>query len=136
MKKIKIVTIVLILTSVSFYGQSVTSKDLVNTFFTAYKNDAGKAVRDLYKTNVWAGAVKKNIDKIVTTVNGFTKQNMGEYYGFEPMKIKKISESYELHTYLVKYGRQPLRYIFKFYKPKDKWLLYSFSLDDGVDKEL
>ncbi len=135
MKKTNFVLIVLMLVSVDFYGQSA-SKSLVNEFFTTYKSNREKAVRDLYATNKWTETAKEGIEKVVTTVNGFTKTYMGDYSGYETIEIKKISPSYELHSYLVKYGRQPVRYIFKFYKPKDKWVLFSFSLDDGVDKKL
>ena len=135
MKKINFIIISMILISSSVYGQS-TSKDLANKFFTTYKDDRAKAVRDLYNTNKWTETAKADIEKVVTTVNGFTKEYMGDYNGFELITIKKISASYELHSYLVKYGRQPLRYIFKFYKPKGKWILYSFSLDGDVDKDI
>jgi putative N-acetylmannosamine-6-phosphate epimerase len=136
MKNTNILTIVLIIISVNFYGQSDSSKELVSKFFTNYKVNKEKAVRDLYATNKWTQVAKEGIEKVVTTVNGFTKEYMGEYSGYETISIKKISPSYELHSYLVKYGRQPIRYMFKLYKPKDKWILFSFSLDDGVDKEL
>lgn len=72
---------VLVLISVDFYGQS-TSKVLVNKFFTAYKTDAGKAVKDLYNTNIWTATAKADIEKVVTTVSGFTKSYMGEYTGY------------------------------------------------------
>ncbi len=41
-----------------------------------------------------------------------------------------------LYSYLVKYDRQPLRFIFKFYKLNDKWVLYSYALDDSLDDEI
>jgi hypothetical protein len=131
-----VLVIILMLISVNSYGQLGSSKELVNKFFTTYKSNKEKAVRDLYATNKWTETAKEGIEKVVTTVNGFTKSYMGEYSGYETIEIKKISPSYEIHSYLVKYGRQPVRYLFKFYKPKGKWLLFSFSLDDGVDKKL
>lgn len=136
MKKRNVLVGLLLLISINFYGQSNGTKELVNTFFTTYKSNREKAVRELYATNIWTQTAKEGIEKVVTTVNGFTKEYMGEYSGYETIEIKKITPSYELHSYLVKYGRQPVRYVFKFYKPKDKWVLFSFSLDDGVDKKL
>lgn len=136
MKKLRLLIVVLGLISIDFYGQSNSSKELVNQFFTTYKSNREKAVRDLYATNIWTQTAKEGIEKVVTTVSGFTTAYMGDYSGYETIEIKKITPSYELHSYLVKYGRQPVRYIFKFYKPKDKWVLFSFSLDDGVDKKL
>jgi hypothetical protein len=61
---------------------------------------------------------------------------MGKYYGNEIIITKKFSESFILYSYLVKYDRQPMRFIFKFYKPNDKWVLYSYALDDNLDNEI
>ena len=49
---------------------------------------------------------------------------------------KKFAESFELYSYMVKYDRQPIRFIFKFYKPNDEWVLYSYALDDNLDTEI
>lgn len=131
----KILIILLIAISGNLLAQN-SPKDLINDFFTTYKKDAGKAIRNLYKTNVWTERIKDDIENVVITVNGFTKDYMGEYYGYELITTKKFSESFELYSYLVKYDRQPIRFIFKFYKPNDKWVLYSYSLDDKIDDEI
>ncbi len=133
MKKLLIITLIIV--SGHLFAQS-TPKDLINNFFATYENEPGKAVRELYKTNIWTERIKDDIDKVVNTVNGFTKDYMGEYYGFELITTRKFSDSFELYSYLVKYDRQPIRYIFKFYKPNDKWVLYAFSLNDSMDDEI
>ncbi len=131
----KILLIVLIAISGNLLAQNLP-EDLINDFFTTYEKDAGKAIRNLYKTNVWTERIKDDIENVVNTVNGFTKDYMGEYYGYELITTKKFSESFELYSYLVKYDRQPVRFIFKFYKPNDKWVLYAYSLDDNIDDEI
>lgn len=133
MKKI----IVLIFLVFAFKGFSQNSpKELVDTFFETYKTNAGKAVQDLYATNQWTDRIKDDIDKIVGMVNGFTENYMGKYYGYELITKRKFAESFILYSYLVKYDRQPLRFIFKFYKPNDKWVLLSYSLDDNLGAEI
>ncbi|KJD33159.1 hypothetical protein PK35_08360 [Tamlana nanhaiensis] len=124
-----------ILLSMNLFAQS-NPQGLIDTFFNTYKVDAGKAVKELYGTNKWTERVKDDIDKVVGTVNGFTESYMGKYYGQELITIKKFSESFVLYSYLVKYDRQPIRFIFKFYKPNDKWVLYSYALDDSLDDEI
>ena len=109
---------------------------MINDFFTTYEQDAGQAVKNLYATNIWTERIKDDIDKIVGTVNGFTESYMGKYYGYEIITSKKFSESFELYSYLVKYDRQPIRFIFKFYKPNDKWVLYAFAFNDSLDDEI
>lgn len=131
----KLLIVLLISTSGTLFAQS-NPQDLIDNFFTTYKKDAGKAVKELYATNKWTERIQDDIEKVVNTVNGFTTDYMGNYYGYEIITTKKFSESFELHSYLIKYDRQPLRFIFKFYKPNDKWVLYAYSLDDDIDDEI
>ncbi|KAB1067156.1 hypothetical protein F6U93_12105 [Tamlana haliotis] len=133
MKKLLIVLLISI--SGNLFAQS-SPQDLIDTFFATYKKDAGKAVKELYETNKWTERIKDDIDKIIGTVNGFTESYMGKYYGYEIITKKKFAESFELYSYLIKYDRQPIRFIFKFYKPNDKWVLYSYALDDSLDDEI
>ena len=111
----KLLLISLISVSINLFAQN-SPQDLINTFFTTYKKDAGKAVKELYATNKWTERIKDDIDKIIGTVNGFTESYTGKYYGYEIITKKKFAESFELHSYMVKYERQPIRFIFKFYK--------------------
>lgn len=131
----KLLFVLLISISGNLFAQS-SPQNMINDFFTTYEKDAGRAVKELYATNKWTERIKDKIDKIIGTVNGFTESYMGKYYGYEIITIKKFSESFELYSYLVKYDRQPIRFIFKFYKPNDKWVLYSYSLDDSLDDEI
>jgi hypothetical protein len=131
----KLLILFLISISGNLFAQS-SPQDLIDTFFTTYEKDAGKAVKELYATNKWTERIKDDIDKVIGTVNGFTESYMGKYYGYEIITKKKFSESFELYSYMVKYDRQPIRFIFKFYKPNDKWVLYSYALDDNLDAEI
>ena len=133
MKKLLIVLLISI--SGNLFAQS-SPQNLIDNFFTTFEKDAGKAVKELYETNKWTERIKDDIEKIIGTVNGFTESYMGKYYGYEIITKKKFSESFELYSYMVKYDRQPIRFIFKFYKPNDKWVLYSYSLDDSLDAEI
>lgn len=131
----KLLIVVMISISGNLFSQS-SPQDLIDVFFTTYEKDAGKAVKELYETNKWTERIKDDIDKVIGTVNGFTESYMGKYYGYEIITTKKFAESFELYSYLVKYDRQPIRFIFKFYKPDDKWVLYSYALDDTLDDEI
>lgn len=131
----KLLIVLLISTSANLFSQS-SSQDLIDDFFATYEKDAGKAVKELYETNKWTERIKDDIDKIIGTVNSFTESYMGKYYGYEIITKKKFAESFELYSYLIKYDRQPIRFIFKFYKPNDKWVLYSYAFDDNLDDEI
>jgi|TARA_B110000238_G_C15850758_1_gene320939 hypothetical protein len=131
----KLLFVLLISVSGNLFAQS-SPQEMINDFFATYEKDAGKAIKKLYATNKWTERIKDDIDKIIGTVNGFNESYMGKYYGFEIITTKKFSESFELYSYLVKYDRQPIRFIFKFYKPDEKWVLYSYALDDNLDDEI
>jgi len=121
--------------STQMFGQD-SPQTLIDNFFKTYEKDAGKAVEELYKTNIWTERMKDDIENVINTVNGFTKDYIGVYYGYELITSKQFSESFQLYSYLIKYDRQPLRFIFKFYKPNDNWVLYAFALDDSIDDEI
>lgn len=130
-----ILIIIMLAATYTLKAQSSPQK-LIDTFFATYANEPGKAVKDLYATNVWTLRNQDDIDKVIGTVNGFTEDYVGKYYGYELITTKKFAESFVLYSYLVKYDRQPIRFIFKFYKPNDTWVLYSYSLDDSLDDEI
>jgi hypothetical protein len=61
---------------------------------------------------------------------------VGNYYGQELISTKQVRGRLKVYSYLLKYDRQPVRFIFKFYKAHDKWMLYGFKFDDDMDAEL
>ena len=60
---------------------------------------------------------------------------IGEYYGEEFLYKGNLGESFTTYVYLVKYERQPVRFTFEFYRPKDVWMVYSFKFDDNFDED-
>ncbi len=131
----KLLLLGLLFLSMSVYAQK-TPQDLINDFFSSYEKDPGKAVKEMYKTNVWMERIKDDIDNIANKLDGFTIDYIGKYYGYELITSQKFSESFVLYSYLVKYDRQPLRFTFKFYKPNDTWVLYGFQYDDTFSTEI
>ncbi|HLS29363.1 MAG TPA: hypothetical protein VK021_00760 [Flavobacteriaceae bacterium] len=136
MKKTFIALIIISLSLSEVLFAQASPQKLIDDFFETYDKDAGKAVKELYETNEWTLRFKDDIEKIIRTVNSFTESYMGQYYGYELITKKEFAESFKLYSYLVKYDRQPIRFIFKFYKPNDKWVLHSYSLDDNLDQEI
>ncbi|WP_346855018.1 hypothetical protein [uncultured Draconibacterium sp.] len=134
MKKTILILSILVFTYSTFAQDTPT--ELIEKFFTTYKNDAGKAVKDLYKTNKWTERIQDDIENVANKVDAFNESLMGKYYGYEIITSKKFAESFVLYSYLIKYDRQPLRFTFKFYKPNDKWILYAFQFDDSLDDEI
>ncbi len=112
-------------------------KEIVDQFFTDYKTvGSSMALDNLYKTNKWMDRATDAITNLKSQLEGLNEDYVGEYYGYELIVEKKLSQSYILLSYLVKFDRQPIRYTFQFYKPNDKWSLYSFKYDGSIDAEI
>ena len=126
--------VVLTVLSLTSYGQ--TPDDLIKKFFNDYPKNTNRAVDDLYSTNPWTTRIKDGIDNIKKELNGYNEDFVGKYYGYELITKKQLSESFVLYSYMVRYDRQPMRFIFKMYKPNNKWSLYSFSVDSDLDDEV
>ncbi len=126
---------ILILFSIITYAQS-NQEEILNKFFKEYAKNPSKAVDEIYLTNPWNSRIRDGIETMKQEVNKYTLDYVGKYYGYELITKKKLSESFILYSYMVKYDRQPMRFVFMLYKPLDKWALYSFTIDADIDEEL
>jgi hypothetical protein len=61
---------------------------------------------------------------------------VGDYYGYELLTVKTAGPSVKIMTFVVKYDREPLRFIFLMYKAKDTWRVNNFSFDEELGDEL
>lgn len=134
MKKILLITVFAILCINSFAQNSPDA--IIKTFFDAYAKNPSKAVEDIYATNPWTARIKDGIENMKNEVSGYTNDFVGKYYGYELITKKQLSESFILYSYMVKYDRQPIRFVFELYKPNDKWTLFSFKIDSNIDDEI
>jgi argonaute-like protein implicated in RNA metabolism and viral defense len=134
MKKVILISVVMMV-SLTAFSQS-SPDELIKKFFDEYPKNSNKALDDLYATNVWTLRIKDAIDNLKKEVSGYNIDMVGKYYGYEPIIKKQLSESFVLYSFLVKYDRQPMRFTFEFYKPNDKWTLFSFKIDTNLDDEI
>tara|TARA_Y100000588_G_C13807440_1_gene733591 strand:- start:17 stop:478 length:462 start_codon:yes stop_codon:yes gene_type:complete len=123
------------ITFISF-GQT-TPKEIVSNFFTEYQNDgASKALDNLYANNKWMNRATDSMTKLKQQLGTLNEDFVGAYYGYELIVEKKLSDSFILMSYLVKFDRQPIRFTFQFYKPNNEWRTHSFKYDGGIDDEI
>ena len=116
-------------------GQS-SPDDLIKNFFAKFeKEKPDSAIDGIYATNKFNIGLKteiKNMEsKLAESIVPF-----GKYQGNEFIVKKSVGESFVIYSYLIKYEREPIRFLFVFYKPKNDWLLYSFSYDSKLEDEL
>ena len=56
--------------------------------------------------------------------------------GYELITEKNVGANLKLQSYMVKYDKQPVRFIFIYYRPKDAWKIYTFQFNTNMDEEL
>lgn len=126
---------VILFSNLSFSQES--PDEMVTSFFEKFKNNgSADALNFLYDYNQW---ISKSSDDVILLKNqmaSLTEEYIGNYFGYEKIVEKKLSDSFILKSYLVKYARQPLRFTFKFYKPNDTWIFYGFSYDANLSEEI
>lgn len=108
---------------------------VINNFFKMYKDDGtAKAIDYIFSTN----ASLSDTNQLATLKNKLdsTRRQIGNFNRQELITQKSSSNSLVLFSYLVKHDKQPLRFTFIFYKPKNNWTLYKFKFDDETDTEL
>ncbi|SOE20114.1 hypothetical protein SAMN06298216_0613 [Spirosomataceae bacterium TFI 002] len=111
--------------------------DLVKKFFKEYENDGpSMAIDNLYKTNKWMSRSTDAIAKLKSSMEGLNEDFVGKFYGYELIVEKKLTDSFLLQSYLVKFDRQPIRYTFQFYKPNDEWMIFGLKYDGNLDDEI
>jgi hypothetical protein len=99
---------------------AVKPMDAIDFIFSGTKLD--KQVRDDIT------AIKKNL-KVTIDLDG-------AYNGYEPITEKSVGGTLKLMSYMAKYDKQPVRFIFIYYKPKDVWKIYTFQFNTNLDDEL
>lgn len=113
-----------------------STEEITEKFFKTYEKSPQKAVEDIFETNKWMMERNKDgIENIKTQLESFLGL-VGDYYGYEKITEKSVGKSLKLVSYIIKYDRQPMRFTFVFYKPKDKWQVQNFQYDDNLDDEL
>lgn len=112
------------------------TQQFVQEFFTKYSSEPTAAVQWLYSANPWISLESESTQKVVRSIESLDSSLVGRFLGYELISTKKVSDRILIHSCVVLYERQPLRFNFVFYRPRDSWFIYSFTLDDGLISEL
>ncbi len=112
-------------------------EEIVKKFFSDFETSGSSVALDnLYATNEWMELNQEAIENLKEKMGTLTEDVIGTYYGYELIATNKFSSVYEIHSYLVKYDRQPIRFVFQFYKPTDRWRIYSFEYDGNFVEQM
>jgi hypothetical protein len=128
-------TTVVVLFMGSAMAQTTPGK-MINQFFDDFgAGNPGTALDNLYTNMPWASEIGDEVANLKTQFVGL-QGLVGSYNGHVLLAKKEVAATFAIYSYMVKFDRQPVRFIFEFYKPKEEWTLYSFSYDDKIDDEL
>jgi len=108
----------------------------IHTFFSKIK--AGKveeAVDFVYSDNPWLQKMPDQIQTIKNQLMSLDKL-VGSYQSHEKLLEKVVADRYAYLYYFVAYDRQPLRFTFAYYKPKDRWMLFSFQFNTDITDQI
>jgi hypothetical protein len=115
-------------------GQT-TPNEIAEKFFSIYSKDPLKAVDYAFSTNKWFDKQKDAVVGVKNKIKNLTDL-VGDYYGYELLAEKSAGPSVKILTFIAKYDREPLRFIFLMYKAKDSWRVNNFSFDEDIGDEL
>lgn len=108
----------------------------VNTFFSVVK--AGKveeAADFILSDNPWVQKMPRKVQGMKTELTKLNKM-MGSYQSHEKLLEKVVANRYAYLYYFVCYDRQPLRFCFTFYKPKDEWMILNLEFNPDIDEKI
>ena len=124
----RIIVIFLICAFPSTISAQNTSESIVENFFNVYKNNSSDAIDYLFQDNKWMEDKFEELLNLKSQL--FENQKLlGEFCGYEKITEQNAGKDYKQLVYLVKYERQPIRFIFELYNPKEKWIVLNFSYD-------
>lgn len=126
--------IVLIFSLTSIFAQN-KPEDVTGKFFALYEKDgAAKAIEYIFDNNKYMDKNSDVISQIQARLNQLVTL-VGNYNGYELMESKYLGESYLQQIFILKYDRQPIKFIFLLYKPKDLWQIQNLRFDDKFNDD-
>lgn len=89
----------------------------------------------VFASNPWMARQPDELQKMKNQLHNLTGL-VGEYHGHDIVVEDDIAGRFVHVSYLAFYDRQPVRFSFQFYKPKDTWMTYNFKFDTDFDDEM
>ena len=103
-------------------------------FFNKYAYNTEIALDYIFETNPWLKENLEGMNNVKSQIKEY-ETLIGNYVGYEKISEEILGESLAYVVYMVKYERQPIRFMFQYYKSKDSWMLYHIKYDEGMIEE-
>ena len=116
-------------------AQEQNPTDISKKFFEIYAAKPMDAIDYLFADVKKIKQVSDDITAIKKNLKMTIDQD-GVNNGYELITEKSVGANLKLQSYMVKYDKQPVRFIFIYYRPKDVWKIYTFQFNTNMDEEL
>jgi hypothetical protein len=111
-------------------------KEIVDNFFKLYSSgEIERSIDFIASTNSWMERATDSLEQLKSQIRSLESM-LGEYYGYHLMAEKTLGNSLVGFSYIANFDRQPIRFIFVFYKAKDTWKILKINFDMDLDDEL
>jgi hypothetical protein len=110
-------------------------KEIVDNFFKLYSSgEIERSIDFIASTNSWMERATDSLEQLKSQIRSLESM-LGEYYGYHLMAEKTLGNSLVGFSYIANFDRQPIRFIFVFYKAKDTWKIIKINFDMDLDDE-
>ncbi len=138
--KIRFALVLLIFGTLSLQPLRLLSQekpeDITGKFFQLYEEKStDDAIDYVFATNKWLYGEKTTQDNIKAQLKKGIAI-IGQYYGYELISKKSLSESYVSLHYMLRYDRQPIQFTFILYKPNQSWQIQNLKFDDRLEDDI
>lgn len=129
--------LIFILISGNCISQNISTNEnadiLIENFFNTYKINTLLAFKNLISTNEYLS--EDDAENLNSRIIQYSEL-LGEYHGYEIVLNKNIGEHVRTFVCLLRYDRQPVRFIITLYYPLNKWKVLSFKINDSLTDEI
>ena len=111
-------------------------KAIVEEFFNIYSSgQIEHSIDFIASTNSWMERATDSLEQLKSQLRSLESM-IGDYYGYHLMAEKTLGNSLVGFSYIANFDRQPIRFIFVFYKATDQWKIHKINFDMDLDDEL
>jgi hypothetical protein len=111
-------------------------EEVTDKFFELFESKGpDEAVDYVFSTNKWLNTEKTTIDAIKLQLKKGIAI-IGQYYGYELIEKRSLGESFVMLSYMLRYDRQPIKFVFILYKANTIWQIQNLKFDDRLDDDI
>lgn len=139
MKLIKTTSIaLLLLVSLSGFSNNKPAdnepKEIIKTFFSLFEsvgNDSALNYFFSFNKYYFESSMEVELIKLKAILND-TRGKLGKYYDYEIIEEKKLGKNFITISAFARFDRQPLKFLFTFYRVEGAWRTHNFRFTDEL----